>query len=300
MVVGPSMLGRLRIGLAVLALSTASSLAADSPAPKGTIEHVWIPSPAIHHQPRSVRVYLPPSYQSPLATTRRYPVIVLLHGWPGGDGNWLGQGRAAETLDTLIARHGLPELIALMPNANGPGIHGRSRYLDPTDHSFDIQEFLSRDLVHWADSALRTRPDPTQRAVIGLSDGGIGAINLALRHPEVFGAAGGLSGQYRLGRVWGEGRILGPEPAATVRRQEGSPWFIVGEHVASLRAQLIFLGCGTSDAMLSDNRAFHARLDSVRVPHTFTEVPGGHNWKVWRRLFPEALRVLTAKMRPIG
>ncbi len=287
MAVGPSMLGRLRIVVAVLALSAAPSLAADPPAPKGTIEHAWIPAPAIHHQPRSVRVYLPPSYHSPLAITRRYPVIVLLHGWPGGDGNWPGQGRAAETLDTLIARHGLPELIALMPNANGPGIHGRSRYLDPTDHSFDIQEFLSRDLVHWADSALRTRPDPSQRAVIGLSDGGIGAINLALRHPEVFGGAGGLSGQYRLGRVWGEGGALRASTATTMRSRPSIDGPTAIAHARTL-------------TRASFNRAFHARLDSLGVRHTFVEAPGGHSWKVWRRLFPEALRVLTAKMRPLG
>lgn len=293
------MLGRLVIA-SVWAVLAAPACAAAPSVPQGTIEHAWIPAPSIHRQPRSVRVYLPPSYHEPQAARRRYPVIVLLHGWPGGDGNWLGQGRAAVTLDTMIARHGLPELIALMPNANGPGIHGRSRYLDPTDHSFDIQEFLSLDLVHWADSALRTRPDPGQRAVLGISDGAIGALNLALRHPEVFGAAGGLSGQYRLGRVWGEGRILGAEPGATARRRAGSPYYQVADRVASLRTQALFLGCGNSDAMAQDNRAFHARLDSLAVPHAFVETPGGHNWKVWKRLFPEALRALTRRMRTAG
>ena len=282
------------------ARAATDALAAAPAVPKGTVEHVWIPAPSIHRQPRSVRVYLPPSYHEPRAAARRYPVIVLLHGWPGGDGNWLGQGRAAETLDTLIARHGLPELIALMPNANGPGIHGRSRYIDPPDHSFDIQEFLSHDLVHWADSALRTRPEAGQRAVLGLSDGAIGAINLALHHPEVFGAAGGMSGQYALGRVWGEGRILGPEPAATTHRRENSPWVTAPDHVATLRTQALFLGCGLSDAMLPDNRAFHARLDSLRVPHAWVETPGGHGWKVWRRLLPDALHTLTTRMRPTG
>jgi enterochelin esterase-like enzyme len=293
------MLGRLVIASVWAALATPACAAAPS-VPQGTIEHAWIPAPSIHRQPRSVRVYLPPSYHEPQAARRRYPVIVLLHGWPGGDGNWLGQGRAAVTLDTMIARHGLPELIALMPNANGPGIHGRSRYLDPTDHSFDIQEFLSLDLVHWADSALRTRPDPGQRAVLGISDGAIGAMNLALRHPEVFGAAGGLSGQYRLGRVWGEGRILGTEPGATARRRASSPYFAAADRVASLRTQALFVGCGNSDGMVGDNRAFHARLDSLHVPHAYLETPGGHSWKVWKRLFPEALRALTGRMHPAG
>jgi len=69
-----------------------------------------------------VRVYLPPSYSQPVAASRRYPLIVLLHGWPGGDGNWLGEGRAAVTLDSMIAGGSVPEVIALMPNANGGGV----------------------------------------------------------------------------------------------------------------------------------------------------------------------------------
>lgn len=285
------------LALVVLALPAAPPAAA---APHGTIEHLRIPAPSLHQAQRSVRVYLPPSYRDPRAANRRYPVIVLLHGWPGGDGNWLGQGRAAVTLDSMIAHRSIPEVIALMPNANGPGMHGRTRYIDPWDGSFNIQEFLTRDLVDWANHALRTRREPSQWGVIGLSDGGSGAINLALRHPSVFGAAGGLSGRYQIHHVWGEGRVLGPEPGASRRLAENTPWLIVPDHADSARHQSLFFATGLSDRMVADNRAFHERLDSLQVPHTFVEAAGGHSWKFWRRMLRDALLAVTARMRTVG
>ena len=286
-------------GLA-LALALTVEAAAAASVPHGSVQHVWVPAPSLHKTRRSVRIYLPPSYHDPAAARRRYPLILLLHGWPGGDGNWRGQGHAATTLDTMIAHHSIPEVIALMPNANGPGMHGRSRYIDPFDGSFDIQEFLTRDLIQWADRELRTIRDSTQRGIIGLSDGGSGAINLTLLHPEVFGAAGGLSGRYHPGHVWGDGRVLGPEPGASQRLAANSPWLYVPQKVESARRQSLFFATGESDGSLPDNIAFHARLDSLGIPHTFEQAPGGHSWKFWKRQLRDALIAVTRRMHTEG
>ncbi len=51
-----------------------------------------MPAPSLHQTARAVRVYLPASYDQPTARARRYPVVILLHGWPGGEGNWSGDG----------------------------------------------------------------------------------------------------------------------------------------------------------------------------------------------------------------
>ncbi|HVP15368.1 MAG TPA: alpha/beta hydrolase-fold protein, partial [Terriglobales bacterium] len=91
------------------------------------------PAPSMHEVARSVRVYLPPSYDLPAAASRRYPVVYLLHGWPGGDGNWPGHGRVADTMDSLSARGAIPEMIAVMPNGNGIGLFGRQSWLNSYD-----------------------------------------------------------------------------------------------------------------------------------------------------------------------
>jgi enterochelin esterase-like enzyme len=280
--------------VAGLALAPAPLRAAGS----GTVLHVYIAAPSLHREEQSVRVYLPPSYHDADSSARRYPLLILLHGWPGGDGNWLGQGHAAATLDSMIADRAIPEVIALFPNANAHGILGRSLYLDAWDGSFDIQGFLVRDLVAWADRTWRTRPEPSARALIGLSEGGSAAMNLTLRHPDVFGACASLSGEFRLRRSFGLKGVLGPEPGATRMLTENSPLLYIGAVAAQAKRQVLYFDCGLQEhEWLDQNREFHDRLAGLDIPHTYNEFPGGHGWGYWRIHLRDALLAVTAHMR---
>src|SRR5262249_50565933 len=145
-----------------------------------------VATPEYHHPHRTVRVYLPASYRRPDATTRRYPVVLMLHGWPGSDGNWVSKGDADKTADTLIASGRMPEAILVFPDGRGRGRLGRSLYLDSVDGKSPVETWLVTGLIAWVDSTFRTIRDARHRAVIGLSDGGLAAFNLALRHPDVF------------------------------------------------------------------------------------------------------------------
>jgi len=225
-------------------------------------------------QIRTARIYLPPSYDRPESSTKRYPVVYLLHGGPGGDGNWLGHGRAAVTLDTLIARQRIPELIAVMPNGNGVGLLGRSLYLNSYDDKYRMADWIVHDVVGWADSALRTRREPRYRAIIGLSDGGTAALNLCFKHPDVFGACGGESGQYRMKHDVGLRRI-----------------------VPRLRRLVIYFDCGQGDPEVRFARELDALLQRLGVPHTYREFPGRHGWGYWKKHLDDALIAVTAKMR---
>jgi len=265
---------------------------------KGAILHPLIPAPSLHKDDQSVRVYLPPSYSRPEAAGRRYPLLIMLHGWPGGDGNWLGQGRAAETLDSMSARGGIPEVIALFPNANGAGILGRSMYLNAHDGRFQIQDFIVNDLVAWADSTYRTRREPSARALIGLSEGGSAAVNLALRHPEKFGACASLSGEFRLSRGFGMKGVLGPEPGATKILEENSPLLYIDKIVEQAKKQTIYFDCGLDEnEWLDQNREFDKKLTALSISHTYHEFPGGHSWGYWKIHLRDALLALAPSLR---
>jgi S-formylglutathione hydrolase FrmB len=264
---------------------------------RGSLRHDYIPAPSLGQTAHSVRVYLPSSYDRPESARRRYPVIVLLHGWPGGDGNWPGHGRAAVTLDSMSANGTIPEVIALMPNGNGIGILGRSLYLNSFDGRSRMEDFVAHDLVAWADSTFRTLPDSTHRGVIGLSEGGTAAINLAFKHPGVFGACGGMSGQYRLAKDVGMKSVFGPEPGATRMREANSPTLYADRIVDQLHHESIYFDCGRSDGLREDNREFDRRLTALGVPHTYREFPGHHGWGYWKAHLRDALLAVTAKMR---
>jgi S-formylglutathione hydrolase FrmB len=263
----------------------------------GRILRTTLPAPSMRDSARSVRVYLPPTYERPEAAKRRYPVVYLLHGWPGGDGNWPGHGRAAETLDSLSSRGAMPEVIAVMPNGDGIGLLGRQGWLNSFDGSARLEDFVWKDLVQWTDRNYRTRPDSLHRAVIGLSEGATGAINIALKHPGVFNAAGGLSGQYVQTDDMGMKAVWSTGATAVRIREENSPALYVARIARTVRQQVLYLDCGADDEAVADNRAFHRKLVELGVPHTYDEFAGAHGWGYWKIHLREALIACTARMR---
>jgi enterochelin esterase-like enzyme len=148
--------------------------------------------------PGSFIAYLPPGFAG---TTRHYPVLYLLDGNDQPASAFLEIGLQGE-LDTLIARHTIPPLIAVMiqggPGANNwrnvGGLHYESYVLE-------AQELVDRMLPTVADRA--------GRAIAGDSMGGYGSMNVALSHPERFstveswlGFFNGLEGRLRADRPY--------------------------------------------------------------------------------------------------
>jgi len=139
-----------------------------------------------------VQIYLPPSYQS--SPTRRYPVLYLLHGYGGRPEEWTTNGYQGMSLPAVmdsLLRAGLTrEMIVVVPN-------GRNRYMgsfytnSPITGNWD--DFIAKELVAYVDAGYRTIARRESRGIAGHSMGGYGAINLAMSHPDVFGAVYALS-----------------------------------------------------------------------------------------------------------
>ncbi|MCU1453052.1 MAG: esterase [Acidimicrobiales bacterium] len=141
---------------------------------------------------RSAYVYLPPQYFDPATPRRRFPVLYLIHGSPGGPEDWINGGRVDRAMDHLIARHAVVPFIVVMPDANGSH-HSDQECID-APHGPQDETYLTTDVVRWADAHLRTLADRADRAVGGLSSGGYCGVNLAFRHQDEFSAVVSHSG----------------------------------------------------------------------------------------------------------
>jgi S-formylglutathione hydrolase len=158
-----------------------SALVVDSVLSRGLAANVVGDSPT-----RRVFVYLPPSYRGEPA--RRYPVLYLLHGATSTPEEWLNgvyQGMNLQlTLDSLIAAAAIPEFIVVMPDADN-ALGGDWYANSPATGNW--QDFVVQDLVRHIDGRYRTDAIAAQRALVGHSMGGFGALAIAFEHPNRFG-----------------------------------------------------------------------------------------------------------------
>lgn len=158
------------------------------------VVHEWIDSEVLRGNRlgdptlRDTPVLLPPGYDD--APGRRYPVIVVLSAFTSTGWQQLNRSPLQESLDERIARlhaedPSLPEAIYVLPDCftrlggsqyvNSPGL---GRY----------EDHVVQEVVPLIDRRYRTLAAPAHRGLVGRSSGGIGAMWLAMNHPETFGA----------------------------------------------------------------------------------------------------------------
>ncbi|MBC8427815.1 alpha/beta fold hydrolase, partial [bacterium] len=151
---------------------------------------------------REVIVYLPPSYDQ----GGNFPVVYLLHGYTGNARTFTSDGFTGlywpadsdfpedglyGMLNEMIAAGELGEMIVVMPD--GSNTYGGSFYTN-SELTGNYEDYIVNDLVSYIDSNYRTIPSRNSRAIMGHSMGGYGAMKLAMKHPDVFGAAAAHSG----------------------------------------------------------------------------------------------------------
>lgn len=241
----------------------------------GTQEQLAVESAALGGRAQEVDVYLPPGYAD--HPERRYPVMYLLHGFPGRPLAFLLTVRAGVVEDELAAKDEGQPMILVMPFGS-TGTFTDKEWADGVHTGEGWATFVARDLVHAIDSTYRTIPSAAGRAIAGLSEGGYGAINIALHHPGEFHVVESWSGYERAPRI---PSIFG---AAGQRLAANTPLARLPKVAHALRHAHVFFWfySGTDDPFHRQNREFSRELTEARVPHDYLEVSGGHNWAVWR------------------
>ena len=140
---------------------------------------------------RHMSIYLPPSYSK--ESNRRYPAIFLLHGYQGSYHQWMPGGKEwniRDVMDKLSASGRVREMIIVMPD--GDSKYGGSFYCNSITTG-NWEDYLTKDLIEFVDANYRTIPAAASRGIAGHSMGGYGAIRLAMKYPDRFGAVYALS-----------------------------------------------------------------------------------------------------------
>lgn len=252
--------------------------------PHGQVREVWYDS-KVTGTWRHALVYLPPGYDT--QTKQRYPVLYLQHGGGEDETGWIRQGRANFILDNLIAKGQAKPMIVVMAY----GYARRAGQKDPDltsvpfgspeamkamqDMASTFEDDVTQVLIPFIDKTFRTLTDRDNRAMAGLSMGGMQTFQITLNHLDLFSHIGGFSGAGV--RQVLTGRELDPktdyngafaDPAAFAKK-----------------VHVLWLGVGTAEPerMREGIRSFHRSLEKAGIKHVYVEAQGtDHEWQTWR------------------
>ena len=265
------------------------------------VDTVAIPSAAMHRTYRAA-VVLPTSYAK--NKKANYPVLYLLHGAYGHFSDWLNKTPDKQLLHRLADEYNL-----IIVNPEGETF---SFYLDsPVKADSQFETYLTKEVIPAIDQAYRTVRDRRGRVITGLSMGGYGALYLSARHPDLYAAAGSMSGALELSSA---NRHFTPDEVAwrnknlvpVLGSETDNPAFFSANSVVNMTDQLhrnglpLIMDCGVDDGLLDINRELHRRLVYNHTPHDYTERPGGHTWEYWQTALPYQVLFLAQVLRGNG
>ena len=197
------------------------------------------------------------------------PVIYLLHGHGGNAKKWI---EIRPDLPEIADRDGI---IFICPDGNRDSWYWDS----PLVKESRYETFISKELIAYVDANFATIPHRSKRAITGLSMGGHGAMWNAIRHQDVFGAAGATSGGLDIRPFpgnWGMAKHLGE------RDGNLDVWnnHTVINQLDRLKdgSLAIIIDCGVDDFFYG----VHERLLLQKVGHDFIVRPGAHNGTYWK------------------
>lgn len=255
--------------------------------PHGQVSQRWYFS-KVTGKWRRCYVYTPPDYD---AGKTRYPVLYLLHGWGENEQGWHLQGHADFILDNLIAAKKARPMIIVMDNLNAvkPGEDGTifsSRWFWPpappspegqparrlglagfTGATFT--EMMLTDLIPMVEKTYRVLPGRENRAMAGLSMGGMQTFLTTLSNLDKFGYIGGFSGS-----TGGRGGAFDPKTSSNGVFADAAAF--------NAKVKVLFLGIGSAEGPNTKN--FSEALTRAGIRNVYFESPGtAHEWLTWRR-----------------
>ncbi len=243
-------------------------------------------------------IYLPPDYEY---SSRRYPVLYLLHGYSDDETAWVQFGEVNVSADQMISSGEIPSLIIVMPNARV------TFYVDDIGGKDKYATMFSQEFIPYIDKTYRTRAKKEFRAVSGLSMGGFGSLIYALRYPDMFASCVAFSAAVRNDASVTEldqegwdrryGKLFGEGLAGQARLTDHWKSFSVMYQAENLPVETLkkvrwYIDCGDDDALGIGNAALHQLWMERKVPHEYRVRDGAHRWVYWRTGIRDGLRFI--------
>jgi S-formylglutathione hydrolase FrmB len=245
--------------------------------PGVTLQDVKFRSAALHRDV-TYRVYLPEK----VPQGARLPVVYLLHG--------AGDDYRVWSNNTDVGKFAEQGLILVMPDG------GSAYFVNAVCKTRDrYEDFIVEDLRADVEDRFPAAREKQGRAIAGISRGGYGAINLALKHMDLYVFAAGISAAmdipYRAFSIRKPmqsllERIYFGLRGSAARRRNNPMELIQDANPANAPYLMLMLTCGEQDGLIEPNQEFAAGLEKRNFQYAINTTPGGHDWNHWNEQIP--------------
>ncbi len=233
-------------------------IAANQPnIPHGKLEMIEYDSKSVGTR-RKMQVYTPPGYSS----TKKYPVLYLLHGIGGDETEWQRFATPNLLLDNLLAKGKSVPMIIVMPNGRAQKDDrpvGNVYASAPAFAAFEND--LLQDVIPTIESRYSVLKDSNHRALAGLSMGGGQSLNFGLSHLDTFAWIGGFS---------------------SAPNTKSPKELLPDSSVAKGKLKLLWLSVGKKDGLIRISQGVHAYLKEKEIPHVWNVDGNAHDPTEWR------------------
>lgn len=237
--------------------------------PHGAVAEIYYYSKSLKRF-RRMHIYTPPGYE---ANDKKYPVFYLLHGAMDCDDSWTTVGRAGFIMDNLISENKAKPMVIVMPAGHttktfrmGGGVRGM---VD------EFSEDFVNDIMPYVENNYRVLTKRADRAIAGLSMGGMQTLDIAISHLGRFSYIGVFSsGIFGLG-----GNMPGQSDSPSWEEQHKN---MLDNKDLKKGLKLLWFATGSEDFLVETSKASVEMLKKHGFSPVYKESGGGHTWANWR------------------
>ena len=211
---------------------------------------------------RRLHVWTPAGYEK---NAEKLPVLYLVHGGGDTDNSWPGVGAAGLILDNLMAEGKMEPMVVVMPNGS----------IEMPDGNFmgEVPLFakdMITDIIPFIEDNYNVYTDQANRAMAGLSMGGMETLEVTLNNPEMFSY------------VWVLSSSFAPGNKEVYEYERGRLKKEADRYNKNFK-ELVFTQGGPSDIAYNNCKETLKLFDEAGVKYEYHEVSGGHSWTAWRQ-----------------